>query len=56
MQGLGLLIQIALLVAWYTVAPTLPWWLVFMPLLLGAACLGALLVGCLIGMVVALRS
>jgi hypothetical protein len=28
-----LVLQAALLVAWYTVAPTLPWWVVFFPML-----------------------
>jgi hypothetical protein len=31
------IIQIALLVLWYTVLPALPWWIVFLPALFGAA-------------------
>ena len=26
-----LIIQVGLLIGWYTVAPGLPWWLVFLP-------------------------
>lgn len=37
------LLQIALLLAWYTALPGLPWWLVFLPLLMGAAALGLML-------------
>lgn len=39
MKGTGLLIQIALLVGWYTIPAmaTLPAWLIFLPLILGAA-------------------
>lgn len=38
-QILWLAIQIGLLVAWFTVAPGLPWWLVFLPLLISGAAL-----------------
>ena len=31
------ILQIILLVLWFTVLPTLPWWIVFLPALLGAA-------------------
>jgi hypothetical protein len=31
------IIQIILLILWFTVLPTLPWWIVFLPALLGAA-------------------
>lgn len=32
-------LQVGLLVAWYTVAPQLPWWLVFLPMLVSGAAL-----------------
>ena len=41
------IMQVALLIAWFTVLPTLPAWVVFLPLILGAAglCVSIVLVG-----------
>lgn len=33
------IIQVALLIAWFTVLPTLPAWVVFLPLIMGASAL-----------------
>lgn len=39
MAGLGLLIQVGLLLGWYIVPAmaTLPWWMIFLPLLISGA-------------------
>lgn len=47
------IIQVAMLVAWYTALPTLPAWVVFLPLILGVAGLtifgGLALLGLIVG-------
>lgn len=39
MQFIGLLVQIALVIAWYVVPAfaTLPWFVIFLPMLIGVA-------------------
>jgi hypothetical protein len=39
MQFIPFVTQIALLVAWYTVLPALPAWLVFLPMIMGGIAL-----------------
>ena len=45
-------LQIILLVLWYTVLPTLPAWLVFLPLIVSGVALAILLVIALIALAV----
>jgi hypothetical protein len=44
-------IQLILLVLWYTVATTMPAWLVFMPMIIIGAVLGVMLVSGIIGLI-----
>lgn len=43
MQGLGAVLQIVLIVLWYTVLPDAPAWVIFLPAIVFAVTLGVLL-------------
>ncbi len=55
MRGLPFLLQVGLLVAWYSVPAmaTVPWYVIFLPVLIPAAVIGAFLAFGLLALIIA---